>query len=374
MFISNYHILKAKAKADVAEMFNSCISQLSTKEPVVRLSVFWAPNDNCCYENDKKLMLAAIAQKFETNHPAVSFIAQKPLDTAMAVEVVQVTDNKELKIDYLDYHGLHYVKASTSNYSELHISGLSASLQLPVRTQSHDIFNTLSAILEKEEMSINSIVRQWNYIERITDMDGKYQRYQLFNDERTSFYEKTDWPKGYPAATGIGTQFGGIIVDCIAVSGQFKELPLANPLQTDAHVYTQDVLIGAEDEVRKIKTTPKFERAKFIGNDNCAAIYVSGTAAIRGEESLGIGQPAEQTDVTLENIAQLMKHQNLSEIFDVESKPEILRVYIKQAEDFDTIQQACLKHHADIPVSYLLSNICRDELLVEIEAVASCSI
>ncbi len=373
MFKTNYHILKATIKASVVEQFNSCISQLLSEDPVVRLSVFWAPDNNHFYESDKKLMLEAIAQQFGVNHPSVSFIAQKPLDTPMAIEVIQVGNSEDVIIDYLNYQGLPYVKVANANYHELHISGLSASLQLPVRTQSHEIFNTLSAILKKEEMRIDSIVRQWNYIERITDMDGLYQRYQLFNDERTSFYEKTDWPKGYPAATGIGMQLGGVVVDCVAVSGTFNELPLANPLQTDAHVYTQNVLIGAEDEARKIKTTPKFERAKFIGNCNSATIYVSGTAAIRGEESLGIDRPAEQTEVTLENIDQLIAHQHVSEIFEGESKSEILRVYIKQADDFETIREACMKHHADIPVSYLLSDVCREELLVEIEAVVSFS-
>jgi len=246
-------------------------------------------------------------------------------------------------------------------------------MQLSVRKQTEQIFETISSILIKEGMDINSIVRQWNYIERITDMDGEFQRYQLFNDERTCFYEKTKWPNGYPAATGIGMQAGGVVVDCLAIAGIEKEQALTNPLQIDAHAYTQEVLIGAEDQERKIKTTPKFERAKYIAHANTATVYVSGTAAIRGEGSVGEGNAAQQTQLTLENIDYLVSEQNTANSIPGQFHQEMYRVYVKQEEDFEQIKEVCSKSHAHIPASFLLSDVCRDELLVEIESIFSMS-
>ena len=68
----------------------------------------------------------------------------------------------------------------------------------------------LLGMLRREGFPLNSIIRQWNYIERITAFDGQDQHYQAFNNARSGFYSKTEWTNGYPAATGIGANLGGI--------------------------------------------------------------------------------------------------------------------------------------------------------------------
>ncbi|GAB1450806.1 hypothetical protein MASR2M47_08620 [Draconibacterium sp.] len=64
---------------------------------------------------------------------------------------------------------------------------------------------------------------------------------------------------GYPAATGIGMNCGGIIIEFLAVqSDDLKSFPINNPSQIAAHTYSKNVLAGEEC---MLKTTPKFERA-----------------------------------------------------------------------------------------------------------------
>ena len=65
------------------------------------------------------------------------------------------------------------------------------------------------------------------------------------------------------------------------------------------------------------KTTPKFERAKSLQTGDCCMMYLSGTAAIRGEVSLAEADVVAQLRITLENIRHL--------IGDVSMK--LLRVY-----------------------------------------------
>lgn len=374
MFKADYHIVTSTISSNVVDMFNDCIKQLRSGEGILRIAVFWNPDGNEGYVDDKRRLLATAAERFGNNQPSISFIAQKPLDSEMVLEVIQVPCCLNTQLIFKKYHGISYAKVIKEEYCELHLSGVSAPLHLSVRQQAKQIFHTIKSILECEGMPINSIVRQWNYIERITDLDGESQRYQLFNDERTSFYEMTDWPNGFPAATGIGMMAGGIVVDCLAVSGVDQDLPLTNPLQIDAHAYTQGVLIGAEDQNRGIKTTPKFERAKYIGNTNKALVYVSGTAAIRGESSLGVGNAARQTQLTLENISHLVSTDNTVTPVSGVRCLEMLRVYIKHEEDFEEIREVCSQYNAAANVSYLLADICRDELLVEIESVFSLSV
>lgn len=98
-------------------------------------------------------------------------------------------------------------------------------------------------VLDEEGFGIDSIVRQWNYIEQITaqESDGQ-QHYQMFNNARSEFYSSTLWKDGYPAATGIGSTCGGVLVDFDAVmlqSDVCRITPIDNKLQVAAHAYSE---------------------------------------------------------------------------------------------------------------------------------------
>jgi hypothetical protein len=228
----------------------------------------------------------------------------------------------------------------------------------------------MSEILRAEGVEINDIVRQWNYIERITHMDANGQHYQLFNDARSNFYNKCQWTNGYPAATGIGTQAGGVVVvfDAIKSSEQCST-PIDNPLQISAHAYSQQVLINSIDTH---KTTPKFERARHI-DGNEPIIHISGTAAIRGEASCEqdiIGQTA----LTMENIDYLTSVENQSSSgvkHPHEMEYATSRIYIKHRNNLQQVSEWMAEHYPTTPALYLWADICRDELLIEIEGVAT---
>ena len=98
---------------------------------------------------------------------------------------------------------VRYLRIATSHYREIIAGGLCADdLNLPVREQSEQAFRKVEEILKTEQMNFGDIVRQWNYLERITDITHGNQCYQDFNDVRTLFYASSAWESGYPAATG----------------------------------------------------------------------------------------------------------------------------------------------------------------------------
>ncbi len=70
--------------------------------------------------------------------------------------------------------------------------------------------------MEKENYPVNSIIRQWNIL-NVTDFEGEESELSSFNNARGDFYGRVNWDNGYPAATGIGTNLGGILVDLDAV-------------------------------------------------------------------------------------------------------------------------------------------------------------
>ena len=48
----------------------------------------------------------------------------------------------------------------------------------------------------------------------------------------------------------------------------------------------------------------------------------------------------------------------------------MLRVYLKHPEDYALAKQLLDGYGLNIPISYMWADVCRDELLIEIEGIA----
>lgn len=296
-----------------------------------------------------------VRRTFPERTPVISYVAQAPCRGGMIMEVHEWNAAEAVTVtcseDYLtvEHPGGRHLFMSVGSLSRV------------------------EAVLRAGRMPVSSIVRQWNYIEDIVGMSpAGHQNYQDFNDARTQFYNTTPWADGYPAATGIGVRQGGVTIDADALmmyDDSVRVYPLDNPLQVPAHAYSQKVLLGAGD-----KSTPKFERGKAVVYPAGMMIYVSGTAAIRGEESLsGVGVE-KQAVATLENIDYLISRRNLAGAgMNVTCEPvlQYLRVYLKRKEDAACVKSILEKACPGLPVACVLADVCRDELLIEMEGVAS---
>ena len=120
-----------------------------------------------------------------------------------------------------------------------------------------------------------------------------------------------------------------------------------------------------------MKSTPKFERAKLIETERGACCFVSGTAAIRGEESIDATSVTQQTIKTIENIQYLVSKENLvrfgAKPYDLNYAR--LQVFVKNAEDYDAVRAVVEKCYPQVPTIYTVADVCRRELLVEIEGI-----
>jgi hypothetical protein len=254
-----------------------------------------------------------------------------------------------------------------SEDSEAIIGNVYCSNACDCAENSNFAFKTMEKILQKKNFGIENIVRQWNYIGNILNKEDGRQNYQDFNNVRSVFYEGKFSCSGYPAATGIGMCNGGVVIEFVAVkSKQAISCPVENPDQVAAHKYSQKVLAGHEF---KQVATPKFERARFFGLNGLKMIFISGTASILGENSVEIDNPAGQTEITIQNIERLYSSQILSGLPIQKLQPVYghARVYIKNKKDYPVIKKQFRKHYGNLPVVYLIADVCREELLVEIE-------
>ena len=286
----------------------------------------------------------------------------------LSLDIYTIQGAENLRIEQMD--GICHGIIEGGCESMLFIEGIPApDFGTSVAEQSEQIFDRLDRVLSSYGFRVDDIIRQWNYIGNIVSYRNGKQNYQEFNDARTRYYNKGEWHNGYPAATGIGTSSEGIIVGAIAYRSTDQIYPIDNPLQVAAHIYSKRVLI--DREANAPKSTPKFERAKLIENERGACCFVSGTAAIRGEESVDAASAKMQTIKTIENIAHLVSEHNLIRhgCKPYALKPANLYVYIKRVEDFEQVQRVVEEVYPQVAAVYTLADICRDELLVEIEEI-----
>jgi enamine deaminase RidA (YjgF/YER057c/UK114 family) len=245
--------------------------------------------------------------------------------------------------------------------------------------QSTTTFEQLQHILTEEKMEFSDVIRQWNYIEKIIETDHtsnlKSQHYQVFNDVRSKYYQHANFGNGFPAATGIGMDYGGIAIDIIAVQNRNKGSVVAvkSPLQLDAYNYSQAVLAENNTMSDFCQTTPKFERAKILVTPANKWVFISGTAAIKGQVSIPALTAENQTEMTIQNILNLISIENLKKHgFNSGTKARMsnMRVYVKNRTDMPRVKSICADYFPQLPAIYIVADICRPELLVEIEGQA----
>lgn len=287
----------------------------------------------------------------------------------LVIDIYTLDGGSQLEIN--EQNGVCYGIVESGEERLLFVEGIPATnFSESVCKQSQEVFTRLDSLLSAYGFGVDDIVRQWNYIGNIVAYKEGKQNYQEFNDARSRYYATGAWRNGYPAATGIGS-VEGIIVGCIAFKrGDGKGIfPIDNPLQIAAHSYSKEVLL--DDDKNAMKSTPKFERAKLIESRNGVCCFVSGTASIRGEESVDPTSAKLQTIKTIENIEHLTSKENLVRFGcrPYELKCAFLHIFIKHAEDYDVVRSVVEEAYPQVPAIYSLADVCRSELLVEIEGI-----
>lgn len=366
------YIEKVSISTSYAEAVESLLLKIKQRSGsgVIRILFFGRATSNAEYNQQKATIASMLDSHFEQK-PLWGYVIQRPFDCDLVAEVTLSTNLSAVK--WASLCGVNYLTVTCNGVEELLIDAIASSTDKSISEQSFEIFEKLQAVLDVEGYRISDIVRQWNYIERIVDFEGECQHYQIFNDARSHFYSHCEWISGYPAATGIGMQYGGVIVEVNAVkSAESVSAAIDNNLQIAAHEYSQDVLIG-EIEFGSERTTPKFERGKMVDYGDAQLFYISGTAAIRGEESVDGDSAIAQTVKTLENIDNLVSPANRAQFGgspEGEASYKLLRVYIKEDEDAEVVIDYMNQNYPGIDISYIKADVCRCELLIEIEGIA----
>lgn len=335
------------------------LRMIGKEHTVLSITYFFGSEGLEPYLADERILRHETAEAFTaTGIPLVSCVAQKPSEGRLTAEVL-LTGEDTVAEAHEDY-----ILISSGDSEGLLTQGIHFPYSGDTGEQSVKVFGRISKILGKEGFLVSDIVRQWNYIDHITAVNNGVQNYQLFNDARSRFYSGADWSNGYPAATGIGCDTGGVMVVVYAVKGfTGANRPVDNPLQIPAHKYSENVLASGREGGR---TTPKFERGRVLGD----TVFVSGTAAIKGESSDFSVDARVQAEGAIDVVEHLVAPENISE--DCEGfRFETMRVYVRRSEDIDAVREVFQSHYPDVPVHFLIADICRPELLLELEGIGT---
>jgi chorismate lyase / 3-hydroxybenzoate synthase len=201
-----------------------------------------------------------------------------------------------------------------------------------------------------------SLLRLWNFLDHINQGSGVLERYRQFCIGRGRGL--TDTPaERFPAASALGRQHTTHKLQTVWLAARQAGNPLENPRQMSAYRYPRTY--GP--------TSPSFSRATLNVD---GTLIVSGTASIVGHVSTHPGDPLAQLEETVKNLAALTSHAaGHDPRFHDAGLSYLFRVYVRHPEHSKDIAEQL---HRAVPGSraiFLAADICRSELLLEIEAL-----
>lgn len=208
-----------------------------------------------------------------------------------------------------------------------------------------------------------SICRIWNYMHDINgydpDFDGKnrMERYWDFNRSRLYVFSQFAACERYPAASAIGvTGQNYLYLHATKDVVNYFE----NPRQISAFEYPDQY--GP--------ASPSFSRATLVTGPSEKLIHISGTASIVGHETLFVGNIDGQLDTIFDNITLLLESISATAESDEAVELLLIKIYVRVVSTLTHIRARVEAQYPGVPKRYLRGDICRKDLLVEIEGVA----
>ncbi|WP_375578531.1 radical SAM protein [Marivirga tractuosa] len=212
------------------------------------------------------------------------------------------------------------------------------------------------------------LLRVWNYVPKIleaSELQGFKNNYEAFNSGRfkafQASYGKEFSDSMMPSASAVGSSSKILRIEFLAVKTNVTFLE--NKEQTAAKNYSN----------KYGQLPPLFSRGAIYKNLNQTLLISSGTASVVGEDSVH-SDLYDQVNQSILNLRILGSQFNLKR-YDIDygfalEDAVLLRTYYKNKEDEVFLRKYLKKLVSpDCKLSFMQADICRDELLVEIEAV-----
>lgn len=218
--------------------------------------------------------------------------------------------------------------------------------------QAKDAYDMIKDILTRFDMKFTDITRMWNYLSDLLTWYGD------FNKMRTEFFTneglfETDFT---PSATGIGVaNIAGMsyVGNLLAIKPKNSNITIKeveSPLQCSAQDYKSS-----------------FSRVAKVEANGLRQLYISGTASIEPMgKTVNLDDVKGQIELTMQVVSAMLTSQgmNWSSVSDSIA-------YFTKLEDIEIFYNFLkINGYPDFPVTISHADICRDDLLFEIEVDA----
>ncbi len=216
--------------------------------------------------------------------------------------------------------------------------------------QAYQTFKKMQAVLQSIGLDFAATARTWLFADKILSWYG-----QLNRARDRFFTENGIFNKLVPASTGISLSnpFGAALTaELLAVQpkrAQFLTEKVDSPLQCSALNYRSS-----------------FSRAVQVCTSYNNRLYVSGTASIDADgKTIFLDDSAKQIEQTMAVVGAILRSRQMDWSHTVRSI-----AYFKSRNDFHLFDDFCRKHQITIPHIKVEADVCRDDLLFELEADA----
>lgn len=245
---------------------------------------------------------------------------------------------------------IRYVRTQDWILVQLNLSYTRASLADTTYQAYVDLFSCV------QSQGFPYFARMWNYLADINQGDGDAEAYKQFCSGRArAFTHMGMGAAQYPAASALGRHTHGLQVYALATITPCTHVE--NPVQTSAYHYPREY--GP--------ASPSFARATLAGQ-NSEILFISGTASILNAQSCFLGDLVKQAELSCQNILRVM--QQAQQISQCSYQLQLAKVYLRNAHDYPlaaSIVKALLGPNCQ--TVWLQADICRTELLIEIEGI-----
>lgn len=219
----------------------------------------------------------------------------------------------------------------------------------PFRPQCDRMFEIAREALREQGIEFPEVVRTWIYLD---EMDRDYDK---LNASRNAFFARHGVER-LPASTGIGGKLrrpgAWVAMDLWA---------LANPQIAQVEVMTTPTLNEAPEY------GSAFSRGMKVALPEQTYLFISGTASVdEAGATAHEGLLREQMERMLLNVQELLRPHGAT-FADLATAV----TYLKSAESVGLYRELCAERAmSGVPHTMVEANVCRPELLCEMEAVA----
>lgn len=300
-----------------------------------------------------------IKKPFLPMHPTSYIEGQSILGLPVAGIIIHTVDSNT-KVKYIPDHGTVYgSQYKIGAVERLLVEGIQDPLIASGFSQTVAAeYNKVDRILSRTGFDPSNLVRTWHYIHPINE------HYVAFNKERKAYFQRSNigyatQPECVPASTCIEGK-------CRKTGYSTMNLYYIKKLDNVRikRVYSSD---QKEADSTSYQYGPTFSRALYVAQAGLKELQISGTASIDQDgKTQYIDNPFRQIERTLLLIKGLLMQADM--VFNDICYATCI---FKNPSDYSTFREVMRKLGLpDFPHIAIKGNICRDDLLFEMDAVA----